>query len=285
MTILELKRVIANFNKCAHQYDQYAFLQNEIADRLVDRLEIVRLNPERILDIGARAGYSSQLLRKRYPQAQVISLDWAQNFVKIALNSQTIGICAQPENVPIAPRSVDLICANLTWHWLNNPIQALKEWRRLLKPGGLLMFSTCGPDTFYELRASFAAVDELPHVHLFLDMHDIGDALVAAQYIDPVMQAEKIYLNYSSLTSLWRDLRKTGVSNALADRRRTLTGKNRWRRMLIEYEKKGSAQEGWPATIEVIYGLGWAEDSPFAQQNEVGEIAIPIEHIRRKTHE
>lgn len=259
---------MANFTKSAHTYDQCAFLQNEIAERLLDRLEIVKLNPGLIADAGVRPSYTRQLLQKRYPQAQVIALDWS---------ASSSGV--------IEARSVDLIFANLTWHWLNEPFQVLKEWRRLLKPGGLLVFSTCGPDTFYELRASFAAVDESPHVHLFLDMHDIGDALMTAQYTDPVMQAERIYLHYSSLTGLWRDLRGAGVTNALAQRRRSLTGKNRWRRMVEEYEKRGSAQQGWPATVEVIYGLGWAEDSPFAQQNDSGEVAIPIEQIKRKTHE
>lgn len=283
---LETSRIVANFNKVAPMYDQFAVLQSEIADRLLDRLEIVKLEPQVIIDAGARTGYTSRLLRKRYPQAQIFSVDWAEKLLNTAHQASSLipSICAIPESLPFPSHSVDLIFANLTWHWLNDPIQVLLEWRRLLKLDGLLVFSTLGPDTFHELRASFAAVDEAPHVHLFLDMHDIGDTLLAAQFSGPVMQAEHFCLSYSSAQSLWKDLRETGVTNVLADRRRTLTGKNRWQRMLKEYEKWVTAENAWPATIEVIYGLGWVEDSLLAHGHENGEVTIPIDQIRRNFH-
>lgn len=285
--LLDRKTIIAAFNKAAHSYDSTAIIQKEIADRLLDRLELVRLEPKVIVDIGARTGYTSQVLAQHYPEAQILALDWAENLLAQAQNTapNALRICAAPENLPLPAQSADLIIANLTWHWLDDHARCLQEWRRLLKPGGLLLFTTCGPDTFYELRASFAAVDEQAHVHLFLDMHDIGDALLAAQFADPVMQAEHICFTYSAPAGLFRDLRSTGVTNALIARRRSLTGKKRWQKMLAEYAKFSSAENGWPATVEVIYGLGWAGELPGAYPDEQGEIVVPISQIRRKNYE
>ncbi len=284
MSLLNRRTVIAGFNKAARSYSHAAVWQREIADRLMDRLEWVRLEPQVIIDIGARTGYTTQLLTQRYPRAQIIATDWAENLLQQVIPSEpnVLRICAEPEKLPIPSQSVDLIIANLVWHWVDERAQCLQEWRRLLKPGGLVLFTTCGPDTLYELRASFAAVDTQAHVHLFLDMHDIGDALMAAQFVDPVMQAEHIHFTYSSLAGLWRDLRQSGVANALDTRRRSLTGKTRWQLMLAEYEKFFSPEHGWPATMEVIYGLGWAGEPPGSSQDDRGEVVIPIERIRRR---
>lgn len=285
MPMLEHRRVITVFNKAAESYDEAAVWQREVADRMLDRLELVRLNPQVILDIGARTGYTTQLLTQRFPKAEIIACDWAENLLqKTRENVPTaLTLCAEPDKIPLPAAAADMIVSNLTWHWLNQPAACFKEWRRLLKPNGLLLFTTCGPDTLYELRSSFAATDEQPHVHLFLDMHDIGDMLLAAQFADPVMQAEHIYFNYSSLDALWRDLRGAGVVNSLINRRRTLTGKNRWQRMLNEYKNFSSLADGWSATIEVVYGLGWVTESPVNESGEAEEVVIPIHQIGRRT--
>jgi malonyl-CoA O-methyltransferase len=286
--LLDRRAAIAGFNRAAGQYDQAAVLQREVADRLFDRLEWVKIEPLTILDIGARTGYTTRFLCQKFPQAQVIATDWAENLLKPAAGApDVLRVCADPERLPLPSQIADLIIANLTWHWQDDHGRCLREWRRLLKPGGLLLFTTCGPDTFYELRASFATVDEQAHVHLFLDMHDIGDAMMAAQFADPVMQAEHLCFTYSSPAKLFRDLRGTGVTNALQSRRRSLTGKNRWQRMLSEYDKFSTPENGWPATVEVIYGLGWAagEDLPGSHQDERGEVVVPLSHIRRRNDE
>lgn len=284
--LLDRTSVIANFNRAADSYDRYAILQREIVDRLLDRLDLVDIQPEVILDIGARTGYTTQRLCQRYPQAQIIAMDWAEKLLQQAKNTApgTLTICAEPEQLPLSAQSADLIIAHLVWHWSNDGPRCLQEWRRLLKPGGLLLLTTCGPDTLSELRASFAAVDEAPHVHLFLDMHDIGDALMAARFSEPVLQAEHLTLTYASLAKLWQDLRNTGVVNALASRRRGLTGSYRWQRMVAEYEKFASVENGWPMTVEVVYALAWADDLPSSHPNESGEIVVPIDQVRRKIY-
>lgn len=282
---LDHRRVIAAFNQAAGSYDGAAVWQREIADRMLDRLELVRINPQVILDIGARTGYTTQLLTRRFPKAEIIACDWAENLLHKVREQAPVALplCAEPGNIPLAAQTADMIVSNLTWHWLNQPAACLREWRRLLKPNGLLLFTTCGPDTLYELRSSFAAVDDQPHVHLFLDMHDIGDMLLAAQFVDPVMQAEHIYFEYSSLDGLWRDLREAGVINSQRDRRQSLTGKDRWQRMLNAYKNFSSFADGYSATIEVVYGLGWVTETPVSHSGIEGEVVIPIHQIGRRT--
>jgi len=282
--LLDRKAIMTAFNKAAGSYDSASVLQREIADRLFDRLEWVRLDPKVIVDIGARTGYTSQILAQRFPHARIIATDWANHLLQQSENikGNITRICAQPDKLPLPSQCADLMIANLTWHWLDDRHRGLLEWRRLLKPEGLLIFTTCGPDTLYELRSSFAAVDDQPHVHLFLDMHDIGDALMAAQFVDPVMQAEHLTLAYSSANGLFRDLRGTGVTNALSSRRRSLTGKHRWRGMLSEYQKFSTPEDGFPATVEVIYGLGWAGKSLGSYSGDQGEIIVPIAHLKTR---
>ncbi len=274
---LDQKAIVAHFNRFSKNYDQYAILQREVAERLIDRLELVNIQPTTVVDIGSRTGYSTELLQKKYPQAQVIAIDWAENLLRLQ-KEPFLKICSFPDKLPLPEAIADLVVVNLSWHWLNNPQMGLKEWRRLLKPGGLLLLSTCGPDTLSELRASFAEVDDSPHVHLFLDMHDIGDALMNADFIDPVMQAERLCLLYSSVSKIVRDLRNTGTANALKARRQSLTGKNRWRTMLAAYEKFITEEKDYPMTVEIVYGLAWAAE---LQNESNGEVSIPISQIRR----
>ncbi len=279
---LDRKTVIAAFNKAAQSYDQAAVLQREIADRLLDRLELVQIQPEIILDIGARTGYTSHLLAERYTKAQVIAVDWAENLLRFKEQKSILKICAEPEKLPLPAECADLIVANLVWHWVDDKMRCLQEWRRLLKPGGLLLFTTLGPDTLHELRASFAEVDEHPHVHLFLDMHDIGDLLMAVKFAEPVMQAEHLFLTYSHLKDLFRDLRNTGVTNALRARRQSLYGKQRWQKMQDRYNNFSSIEYGFPATMEVIYGIGWvAAQASVNYQDENGNILIPISNLKK----
>lgn len=276
---LDRKTVIARFNKAALSYEKASILQREIADRLLDRLSLLGIQPQLILDIGARSGYTSQLWSDYYPQAYVIAVDWAEKMLMEG-SAGISKICAEPEKIPLPDQSADLIIANLVWHWVNDPMLCLREWRRLLKPGGVLLLTTVGPDTLQELRASFAAVDEFPHVHLFLDMHDIGDALMLAKFSEPVMQAERLVLTYRQMEDLMLDLRGAGVGNALHSRRRGLYGKQRWGKMLNHYKNFYDKEAGFPATIEIIYGLAWSNDSSLNFQDEDGNVRIPLSTLK-----
>ena len=137
----------------------------------------------------------------------------------------------------------------------DDPAAVLREWQRVLEPEGLVMFSTLGPDTLKDLRAAFGS-DASPHVHPFVDMHDIGDMLVTAGFADPVIDMELMTLTYPTLEGLLADLRRSGATNALATRRRGLTGRALWERARSAYA--GPARGGrLPATFEVVYGHAW----------------------------
>ncbi|WP_046155207.1 malonyl-ACP O-methyltransferase BioC [Chromobacterium vaccinii] len=264
-------RVRASFEKAAASYDSAAVLQREVSDRMAERLDYIKHQPAVILDAGAGTGYGSAELRRRYPQARVIELDLAHAMLqasrergrsgdgllkKLFKPSQPWQINADIEKLPLADASVDMIWSNLTIQWINEPDRMFAEMRRVLKPDGMLMFSTLGPDTLFELRDAFAGVDGATHVNQFIDMHDIGDALMRAGFAEPVMDMEKIALTYDDARAVMRDLKAIGAHNATAGRGRGLMGKQAWRKVEAAYERH--RRDGkLPASYEVVYGHAW----------------------------
>ena len=213
---------------------------------MLERLDYVRIAPRRILD--AASGPPGSVLGKRYARAEVIALDYSlamlrQRSAWKRLFARGSVICADMERLPIAAEAVDLIWCNMALHWLGDPLPALKEFRRVLAAEGLLMFSTLGPDTLRELRGAAGPA----RVHDFIDMHDIGDMLVAAGFSTPVMDMETIEMTYRGARSLVDDLKESGQTNARADRPRGLAGRRFRDRLNV------------PAvTFEVVYGHAWA---------------------------
>jgi malonyl-CoA O-methyltransferase len=260
---LESARVGASFDRAARGYDAAAFLQKEVGERLLERLDLMANVPSRVLDVGCGTGRPTLALQKRYPDTQVIGLDLAPAMLKRAAKRQPwLGrgadfVCAEASQLPLADASFDLVYASLLLQWCEDLDATLLEWRRLLKPHGLLLFSTLGPDTLRELRAAWSAVDGYNHVNRFLDMHDVGDALIRAGFVEPVMDVEHITLTYDDATGLMRDLKSIGAHNVTAGRRRGLMGRGRLQAFAAAYEKFRS--EGrLPATYEVVYGTAWA---------------------------
>lgn len=260
---LETGRVGASFDRAARDYDAAAFLQKEVAERLLERLDLMAETPARVLDVGCGTGRPTRLLQKRYPQAHIIGADLAPGMLHMAAKKQPwLGkraefICAEASQLPLADASCDLIYASLILQWCEDLDATLLEWRRLLKPHGLLLFSTLGPDTLRELRTAWSAVDGYNHVNRFLDMHDVGDALIRAGFVEPVMDVEHITLTYDDARGLMRDLKRIGAHNVTAGRRRGLMGRGRLKAFADAYEKFRT--EGrLPATYEVVYGTAWA---------------------------
>jgi len=184
-------------------------------------------------------------------------------------------VCGDAERLPFADNSVELIFSSSTLQWCSNLDHTFAEFNRILKPGGLLMFSTFGPDTLKELRQSWQTVDATSgntvHVHDFIDMHDIGDAMMRAGYADPVMDVENFTLTYPDVYQLMRELKTLGAHNVANERRHTLTGKTRVKNMVAAYEtlrNKGNL----PATYEVVYGHAWG---PLTNKNEIN-VDLPV---------
>ena len=284
------RRVRASFDAAAEHYDDVAILQREIAQRILERLDLVKLQPDTILDIGAGTGIAAHALSKRYKKSRVIAFDLAPNMLKQArqrgsllhkLMAKRGFICGDAEHLPFADNSVELIFSSSTLQWCSNLDHTFTELKRILKPGGLLMFSTFGPDTLKELRQSWQAADtnddENIHVHDFIDMHDIGDAMLRAGLADPVMDVENFTLTYPDAYQLMRELKTLGAHNVATDRRHSLTGKTRVKKMLAAYETLRS-NGSLPATYEVVYGHAWAAE--LASNNSTSrDINIPLDQL------
>jgi len=278
---LDRRLVRRAFERAADTYDQAAVLQREIGARMAERLGIIKLTPGAILDAGCGTGEALGELRTRYPAAQIIGLDLAWNMALAArrrstpvataersLLSRFLGppaatpapaprvVCGDIGQLPLAAGSVDLVWSNLALQWVDAPPQVFAEFHRVIANGGLLSFTTFGPDTLRELRSAFAAADAATHVNRFVDMHDLGDMLVEAGFADPVMDMEMLTLTYADGTALMRELKALGAHNVTADRPRGMMGRARWRRMLESLE--AFRREGrLPASFEVIYGHAW----------------------------
>ncbi len=255
------------FDAAAGSYDEAAVLQREVGERLVGRLDYIRIAPRRVLDLGAGTGHLTALLLDRYRKAEV----WAADFAPAMLRrAQKRGgwrrrpkvVCADAGALPFADDCFDLVVSNLMLQWCLPQATYLAEIRRVVAANGLLMFSTFGPDTLKELRAAWAEVDGGRHVHEFMDMHDVGDALLATGFSGPVMDMEMVTLTYGELLGLMRDLKAIGAVNADAGRQRGLFGRQAYRRLCQAYERFRDAAGLLPATYEVVYGHAWVPDVP-----------------------
>lgn len=289
-------KIRASFEKAARTYDDSAFLQKEVVRRMDNRLDMIRLQPSRILDAGCGTGFAFPLLNRRYPRAHLVGLDLAhamlaearQRLPKPSLFGRLLApfngrpkplIGADMEAMPLASNSIDLLWSSLALQWIETPEDSFREMRRVLKPGGLLLFSTFGPDTLRELRAAFSKLDGYNHVNRFLDMHDIGDALVHAGFSSPVMEMEYLTLTYDDLKGVMRDLKGIGAHTVIEGQRQGLMGRHDWQRLVDNYET--FRREGrLPATYEVIYGHAWVGDVKPAHDDGRKVIRLKIEQRR-----
>jgi malonyl-CoA O-methyltransferase len=255
------RQVRRNFGRAANTYEQHDALQQEVQGLLLDRLGFYLEAPARVLDVGAGTGRGTALLRKRYPKAQVIAADLALPMLRTAKKHISWlkpfqRVCADATSLPLPDHSVDVLHSNLCFQWIDDLPALFGECVRVLKPGGLLVFSTFGPDTLKELRAAWAEADQQPHVSRFLDMHDLGDAMINAGLRDPVLDVDRYTLTYSEPRLLLKELQGLGATNADRERERHLLGKRHYQRMLAAYESL-RIDGRIPATWEVVTAHAW----------------------------
>jgi malonyl-CoA O-methyltransferase len=282
---IDKARVRAAFDRAAPQYDAAAVLQREVRARMLQRLDVIRIQPRMILDAGTGTGQAAQGLAARYRDARVIALDIALGMLRVAAGTQPwwrrfagrrqFELCADLEHLPLAAGSMDMIWSNLAVQWCNDLDRVFADMARVLRPEGLLTFSTFGPDTLKELREAGNADPEHVHVSRFIDMHDIGDALVRAGFADPVLDVEHFVLTYDDVLAVMRDLKSIGAHNAAQGRRRGLEGKSFLRNLEQRYEQFRSDGK-LPATFEVVYAHAWKG------QERLPDGAVPIRIHRRK---
>lgn len=276
---LDRRQVRRNFGRAAGTYEQHDVLQREVQTQLLERLDFYKeQQPARVLDVGAGTGRGSALLKQRYPKAEVIAMDLALPMLRAAKSHSSwrrpfARVCAEARHLPLADQSVDVLHSNLCFQWIDDLPTLFGECMRVLKPGGLLAFTSFGPDTLKELRAAWAEADQRPHVSRFLDMHDVGDAMLAAGLRDPVLDVFRYTLTYSEPRKLLQELQGLGATNADRSRERGFTGKTAYRRMLQAYEAM-RADGRIPATWEVISAHAWGPPPGQPQRTpDGGEIA------------
>lgn len=246
-------RLRRKFDRSAAGYDRFAGVQREITLRLLERLDLSRLDPACVIDLGAGTGDGTAQLRRRYPRAQIIAADFSHAMLQQSRKRESAcdAVVADAFQLPLAADAVDLIFSSSTLQWCLPLVDVLQEIGRVLRPGGLLMFSTYGPDTLRELDAARQASGMDGGVNEFSDMHPIGDLLLEGGYQDPVLDVERLDVSYASVRDLVQELKGIGSSRLGPPAAQTFT-RRRWEALADAYPVDDQGRVH--ATYEVIFG-------------------------------
>jgi malonyl-CoA O-methyltransferase len=281
---LEAGVVAASFGAASRSYDAAAWLQTAVREELLSRLDLLRTPPRAVLDLGAGTGHAAAAIKRRFRRAAVTAADIAEPMLQQARRHSRFWrpircVQADARALPFPDASFDLVFSNLMLQWLAPPDAALAEVRRVLRPGGLLLLSSIGPETLQELRAAWAAADGGVHVNEFIDMHDLGGALGRASFMEPVLDVDRHLRHYPDPGALMRELKALGAHNVDSRRARGLTGRQAFGRMQAAYETRRTPR-GLPATWQVVYAAAWAGESRGDDQADDGETLISLDQLR-----
>ena len=262
---LDRRAVLRAFDRASASYDAAAALQERVRNELIDRLAELKVTPTTILDLGCGTGHASRALKRAHPRAIVVAADIAPGMlVRAKAQSRWLRrferVRADAYSLPFRDASFDLIYSSLMLQWCDDLDAAFGELARVLKPGGLLLFSTFGPGTLAELRDAWAASgDAGNHVNHFFDPHALGSALMHAGLAEPVLDVDRILMRYPDARALMKELKAIGAHNVTAGRPRGLTGRKRLAAMTQAYETLRDGG-GLPATYEVIHAICWGSE-------------------------
>ncbi len=274
---LDRQLIRRSFSHAAAAYEQTAVLQRAVGDQLLERLELLTAPPQRVLDVGAGSGRMSGLLKKRFPKSEVVALDLAPGMLRQAKRHSSwwrpfARVAGDAQALPLADASIDLLVSNLCLQWVPDLGAAFHEFRRVLRPGGWLLMTSFGPDTLKELRTAWRAADQGAHVHVFLDLIDVGNSLLAQGFVNPVLDVEPYLLTYPDARPLMRELKVIGAGNAHRERARGLTGRHAFARMLAAYEEL-RVDGKLPASYEVIFAQAQAPAAGAPLKGRGGDVA------------
>ena len=274
--VFDQRQIRRAFSRAARGYDAAAALQRESERALLESLDYYVAErgdthpPQRVLDLGSGPGRGAAAMRRRWPKAQVLAFDLALPMLQQAARGErwhplrrgVERVCADARALPLADDSIDVLFSNLCLQWVADLPAVFAGFRRVLRPGGLLLVSTFGPDTLQELRDAFADAERddgrAQHVSPFASIAQFGDALMHAGFRDPVLDRDLHLSRYPDLPALMRELRTLGATNALQARRHTLTGKARFAHAAAAYAREDGAGGLLPATWEIITAMAWA---------------------------
>ena len=276
MSTLELSTIRRHFDRAADGFHAGSVLHKRVGTELAERLSLVDLSPHHILDLGCGTGWCTSLLSRRFGHSAVVGLDLSAAMLRMGEKTTVSGLInGDAHSLPLADQCVDLIFSNLLLPWCDTQI-VFSEACRVLRPGGLFTFSSCGPDSLRELATAWAMVDEGPHVHTFSDMHDVGDSLVQSGFSEPVMDVEMLHFTYRTLEALVADLRATGARNALSSRLRGLRSRHQGHRFKEAYESLRGEDGTLPLSWEVIYGVAWRPVRPVSDHRSSDGIPVRV---------
>ena len=267
----------------ARDFDAACFVHDEARARLLERLDLLRLDPRLAVDVGCATGRGANALAAHYPAAQVVAVDSSLSMLRSAAAGARRSVAVlggDAEALPLRSYCADLVLASLVLPWCR-PDRLFAEAARVLAQGGAFLFATVGPDSLQQVRTAFAAVDEGIHVHAAFDLHDLGDFAMAAGLAEPVLDVDRFEVTYADVAGLARDLKAVGAVNVALARRRALTGRRRWGRF-VERLPRG-ADGRLAVTVELILGQAWGRGPRVPRSADpAGEIRVPIERIRKR---
>ena len=274
------------FLKAQGSFDAHAVVFQTVSDRLLGRLELLALKPTRVLDLGCRSGYQLEALAQRYPDALIVGADPAPGqpaqlpsswprWLRRKRASKTLSIACDPQSLPFPDASFDLVVSNLLLPWCEAPHRVFEEAARVLATGGAFMFTSAGPDTLMEYRHAWASIDS--HLHSFglIDMHDLGDTMMASGFAAPVLDRDNLIIDYPDIKALQGELRSLGAANIAAGRRAGLMGRD----VADKLTQATPAGVRFPVTLELVQGHGWKGELQ-STRNQSGDITVSVDSVR-----
>lgn len=282
---MNFQSIRESFDLIAQRYDEHAALEQEVCKRLLERAEFRRIDPDCVLDLGCGTGTGSAALKKKFRKAQVFSLDASEAMLSRVRSRSSLmrplrGVCGDLGALPFAGQSADMVFCNLAAYWCPEPMAMFAEFRRVIRPDGMLLFSTLGPGSLSELRAATAVFDQAVEVPVFADLLEVGDALVAAGFREPVMDTDRITLNYPTLEAMLHELEATGTSMLIR-------GWGQWQARRAPMEQAYAAMKTggkYPLSYEVIYGTAFGPQEGQPRKTAGGDIATFSVDELLKTH-
>lgn len=281
-----MTQVRRHFLRANEEFDAHCAVFETVGDRLRARLDLLAMTPKDVLDLGCRSGYQLDDLQQRYPDARIVGADpapgkpqavpgswpsWLRRRMKTPAR-----LACDPHKLPFADGSFDLVVSNLLLPWCHTPHEVFAEAARILRPGGAFMFTSAGPDTLIEYRAAWAGIDS--HLHSFglIDMHDLGDTLMASGFAAPVLDRDTLRVDYPNIHALQAELRSLGAANVARGRRYGLMAPDV--RQLLE--QRSPAGERFVVTLELVQGHGWKGELRPPGKNTDEEYAVSVDSLR-----
>jgi len=280
------RTVRRQFLKSLASFDAHAAVFQEVSDRLLGRLDLLAVKPLRVLDLGCRTGYQLGALAQRYPEATIIGADPAPGkppglprswprWLRRSQQDDPVMIACDPHELPFDAASFDLVVSNLLLPWCHAPHRVFEEVARILALDGAFMFTSAGPDTLIEYRRSWASIDSYLHGFGLIDMHDLGDTMMASGFAAPVLDRDNIVVDYPDIAAVQRELRSLGAANIAAGRRPGLMSHS------VDARLDATVQSGrrFPVTLELVQGHGW-KGSLRSAAGDSGEATVSVDMLR-----